>query len=76
MHEQPRAAATDMLPVLDAELRIGNAQVSALELALAARRWQGLVELELTQLARSAEWTGEARHSRTGNGPWPGSSSR
>ena len=75
MHEQPGAATGEVLPMLDAECRIGDAQVGALEFTVTARGGQCFVKLELAQFARPAEWAGEPRHSRTGNGPWPGSSS-
>ena len=74
MHEQPAAAAPDVLPVLDREFGTINALVNASERA-AGTRGQRLVELELAQLARAAERADEPAHWRAGNGPPPRSSS-
>jgi hypothetical protein len=47
LHAQPRAASACVLPMFDAQLRVGHAQVYALKFARAADRWRRLVEHEL-----------------------------
>src|SRR4249920_226090 len=60
--------------MLAALLKAVDAQVRAGKRAFARIR-QCLLELELDELSRTAEWTDDVRHCRTGNGPAPRSSS-
>ena len=76
MDQQPTPTALDVLPMFDAVLETCEALVDALVPAALFTSRQCLAEFELAQLAWATEWAQEARHSRTGNGPWPGSSSR
>src|SRR5262245_48912683 len=75
LDEQPGTASADVLPVFQASVDLRDPLVGTLEGTGSVGNGQRLVEFELAQFARAAERTDQARHSRTGNGPWPGSSS-
>lgn len=75
MHEQPASTALDVLPVFSAVLEARDTFIRLLiRIAVLIGR-ERLVKHKLAQLTRSTERADQARHSRTGKGPWPGSSS-
>src|SRR6185437_554393 len=74
-HPKPRAAAVQMLPMLEAIVQAVDPFIHGLVGSRGGLR-QSFAKYELFELARAAEWANEPAHNRAGNGPSPRSSRR